>query len=84
MFIEDRINAIKHYEEVLKLDTQKEKDDNFCFALGMAYKENLNFDKASIFIKNIDLNTNIKIHYNKRQHSFSSTELKSRIEKSHD
>ena len=27
---------------------------------------------------------NIKIHYNKRQHSFSSTELKSRIEKSHD
>ncbi len=64
MFIEDRINAIKHYEEVLKLDTQKEKDDNFCFALGMAYKENLNFDKASKFIKKIDLKTNIKIHDN--------------------
>ena len=64
MFIEDRKNAIKHYEEVLKLDSQKEKDDNFCFALGMAYKENLNFEKASKFIKKIDLNTNIKIEDN--------------------
>jgi|TARA_B100000131_G_scaffold317719_1_gene360255 hypothetical protein len=64
MFIEDRINAIKHYEEVLKLDTTKDRDDNFCFALGMAYKENLNFDKASKFIKKIDLNTNIKIEDN--------------------
>ena len=39
MFIEDRINAIKHYEEVLKLDTQKEKDDNFCFALEWPIKK---------------------------------------------
>ena len=64
MFIEDRTNAIKHYEEVLKLDTTKDRDDDFCFALGMAYKENLNFDKASKFIKKIDLNTNIKIEDN--------------------
>ena len=64
MFIEDRKNAIKHYEEVLKLDTEKNNDDNFCFALGMAYKENLNFDKASKFIKKIDLSTNIKIEDN--------------------
>mgnify|MGYP001449476946 CR=1 FL=1 len=64
MFIEDRKNAIKHYEEVLKLDSEKNNDDNFCFALGMAYKENLNFDKASKFIKKIDLSTNIKIEDN--------------------
>ena len=34
MFIEDRINAIKHYEEVLKLDTTKDRDDNFLFRPG--------------------------------------------------
>lgn len=74
-----QLEAVKYVDEIIVYQTEKDLEDLLLVLplnvriLGEEYR-NLNFTG-----KDICKQRNIEIHYNKREHSFSTTELRSRI-----
>ena len=74
-----QLEAVKYVDEIIVYQTEKDLEDLMLVLplnvriLGEEYR-NLNFTG-----KDICKQRGIEIHYNKREHSFSTTELRSRI-----
>ena len=74
-----QLKGVKYIDEIIVYNTEKDLEDLLKILdiqvrfVGEEYK-----DKA-LTGRDICTARNIKIHYNKRQHSFSTTELRSRI-----
>ena len=74
-----QVNACKYVDEIVPYQTEKDLEDIFasfdleCRVIGIEYKDKDFTGKATCLKRGID------IIYNKRDHSFSSTELRSRV-----
>ncbi len=74
-----QLSAVKYVDEIIVYQTEKDLEDLLMFlpitirVIGEEY-ENKNFTG-----KNICEQRNIKIYYNQRKHSFSTTELRNRV-----
>ena len=74
-----QLSAVKYVDEIIVYQTEKDLEDLLMFLpitiriIGEEY-ENKNFTG-----KNICEQRNIKIYYNQRKHSFSTTELRNRV-----
>ena len=74
-----QLSAVKYVDEIIVYQTEKDLEDLLMFlpitirVIGEEY-ENKNFTG-----KNICDQRNIKIYYNQRKHSFSTTELRNRV-----
>ena len=74
-----QLRAVKYVDEVIVYQTEKDLEDLLMFlpitirVIGEEY-ENKNFTGKSICEQR-----NIKIYYNQRRHSFSTTELRNRV-----
>ena len=74
-----QLSAVKYVDEIIVYQTEKDLEDLLMFlpitirVIGEEY-ENKNFTGKSICEQR-----NIKIYYNQRRHSFSTTELRNRV-----
>lgn len=74
-----QLSAVKYVDEIIVYQTEKDLEDLLMFlpitirVIGEEY-EDKNFTG-----KNICEQRNIKIYYNQRKHSFSTTELRNRV-----
>jgi len=77
-----QLEGCKYIDEIIPYETEKDLEDIF-----LTYKIDVRFigeeykDKE-FTAKQLCVDKNIKIHYNKRQHSFSTTNLRKRIKES--
>ena len=77
-----QLEGCKYIDEIIPYESEKDLTDIF-----LTYGINVRFigeeykDK-DFTAKQICVDKNIKIHYNKRQHSFSTTNLRKRIKES--
>ena len=74
-----QLKGCKYVDEIVPYQTEKDLEDIFSsFNLDIRIIGSDYLDKE-FTAKDICKNRNIKIHYNKRDHGFSSTELKKRM-----
>jgi len=77
-----QLEGCKYIDEIIPYETEKDLEDIF-----LTYKIDVRFigeeykDKE-FTAKQLCVDKNVKIHYNKRQHSFSTTNLRKRIKES--
>lgn len=77
-----QLEGCKYIDEIIPYETEKDLEDIF-----LTYKIDIRFigeeykDKQ-FTAKQLCVDKNVKIHYNKRQHSFSTTNLRKRIKES--
>jgi glycerol-3-phosphate cytidylyltransferase len=77
-----QLEGCKYIDEIIPYETEKYLEDIF-----LTYKIDVRFigeeykDKE-FTAKQLCVDKNVKIHYNKRQHSFSTTNLRKRIKES--
>lgn len=74
-----QLEAVKYVDEIVVYDTEKDLEDIF-----MAYPINTRFlgveyKGRDFTAKKLCMDLGIKVHYNSRNHNFSSTELRERM-----
>lgn len=76
-----QLSGCKYVDEIVPYQTEKDLEDIFLSfnidvrVIGEEYRD------KDFTAKDICLNKGIRIHYNSRQHNFSSTELRTRLKK---